>query len=129
CANYIREHPRNQCRPQFLNVCVDDIDYFVNDLVQQRNIRSCNQPDEIHWLYHAISILLRVEQLPCRSELLLFPFCRSYFLNAGIIRQFIDDDKILAKIEEKKSKPQAEKKKSSFQKKMEDMMRAQQAAQ
>lgn len=51
------------------------------------------------------------------------------FLTQVIIRQFIDDDKILAKIEEKKSKPQAEKKKSSFQKKMEDMMRAQQAAQ
>ncbi|MVZ66925.1 membrane protein insertase YidC [Sphingobacterium sp. DK4209] len=50
------------------------------------------------------------------------------FLTQVIIRQFVDDNKILAKIEEKKSKPQVDKK-SSFQKKMEDMMRAQQANQ
>lgn len=59
-----------------------------------------------------------------------------YFLSAVltlltqvIIRQFVNDDKILAKIELKKQKPQAEKKQSSFQKKMEDMMRQQQTSQ
>ncbi|MFD2742537.1 MULTISPECIES: membrane protein insertase YidC [Sphingobacterium] len=51
------------------------------------------------------------------------------FLTQVIIRQFIDDEKILAKIEAFKKKPQAEKKTSSFQKRMEDMMRQQQAAQ
>ncbi len=51
------------------------------------------------------------------------------FLTQVIIRQFIDDDKILAKIEAFKKKPQAEKKPNSFQKRMEDMMRQQQAAQ
>ena len=50
------------------------------------------------------------------------------FLTQILIRQFVNDDKILAKIEEKKAKPQSDKK-SSFQKKMEEMMRAQQAAQ
>ena len=58
-----------------------------------------------------------------------------YFLSAVftlltqfIIRQFLDDDKILAKIEEHKKSPKATKK-SSFQQKMEDMMRQQQAQQ
>ncbi len=51
------------------------------------------------------------------------------FLTQVIIRQFVNDDKILAGIEANKKKPKAEKKQSSFQKKMEDMMRAQQAAQ
>ena len=50
------------------------------------------------------------------------------FLTQFIIRQFVDDEKILAKIEENKKKPKSEKK-SSFQQKMEDMMRQQQAAQ
>lgn len=50
------------------------------------------------------------------------------FLTQFIIRQFVDDDKILAKIEENKKKPKSEKK-SSFQQKMEEMMRQQQAAQ
>ena len=50
------------------------------------------------------------------------------FLTQVIIRQFIDDDKILAKIEETKKNPKAQKK-SSFQSKMEEMMRQQQANQ
>lgn len=50
------------------------------------------------------------------------------FLTQVLIRQFVNDDKILAKIEAHKNKPQSEKK-SSFQKKMEDMMRQQQADQ
>lgn len=50
------------------------------------------------------------------------------FLTQFIIRQFIDDDKILAKIEEHKKNPKAAKK-SSFQQKMEEMMRQQQAQQ
>ncbi len=50
------------------------------------------------------------------------------FLTQVLIRQFVNDDKILAKIEEKKKKPASDKK-SSFQTKMEEMMRAQQAAQ
>lgn len=50
------------------------------------------------------------------------------FLTQVIIRQFINDDKILAKIEENKKSPKAQKK-SSFQQKMEDMMRQQQTAQ
>jgi len=51
------------------------------------------------------------------------------FLTQVLIRQFVNDDKILAKIEQHQAKPKSEKKQSSFQKKMEDMMRAQQAAQ
>lgn len=51
------------------------------------------------------------------------------FLTQVIIRQFVNDDKILAGIEANKKKPASEKKESSFQKKMEEMMRAQQAAQ
>lgn len=51
------------------------------------------------------------------------------FLTQVIIRQFVNDDKILAGIEANKKKPASEKKQSSFQKKMEEMMRAQQAAQ
>lgn len=51
------------------------------------------------------------------------------FLTQLIIRQFVDDNKILARIEENKKKPKVEKKKSSFQQRMEDMMRQQQAAQ
>jgi YidC/Oxa1 family membrane protein insertase len=51
------------------------------------------------------------------------------FLTQVIIRQFVNDDKILASIEANKKKPQGEKKQSSFQKKMEEMMRQQQAAQ
>ncbi len=51
------------------------------------------------------------------------------FLTQVLIRQFVNDEKILAKIEQHQAKPKAEKKQSSFQKKMEEMMRAQQAAQ
>jgi YidC/Oxa1 family membrane protein insertase len=58
-----------------------------------------------------------------------------YFLGAVftlltqfIIRQSINDDKILAKLEENKKNPKV-KKKSSFQARMEEMMRQQQAAQ
>ncbi|HLS37364.1 MAG TPA: hypothetical protein VK023_03750, partial [Sphingobacterium bovisgrunnientis] len=50
------------------------------------------------------------------------------FLTQFIIRQSIDDDKILAKLEENKKNPKVQKK-SSFQAKMEEMMRQQQAAQ
>lgn len=50
------------------------------------------------------------------------------FLTQVIIRQFIDDEKILAKIEDNKKNPKAAKK-SSFQQKMEEMMRQQQAQQ
>ncbi len=50
------------------------------------------------------------------------------FLTQVIIRQFVDDEKILAKIESNKKNPKVQKK-SSFQQKMEDMMRQQQAAQ
>ncbi|MGJ1266644.1 membrane protein insertase YidC [Sphingobacterium spiritivorum] len=49
------------------------------------------------------------------------------FLTQLLIRSFVDDDKILAKIEENKKRPESEKKKSSFQSKMEEMMRQQQA--
>jgi len=58
-----------------------------------------------------------------------------YFLGAVftlltqfIIRQSIDDNKILAKLEENKKNPKAQKK-SSFQSRLEDMMRQQQASQ
>ncbi|WP_164112965.1 MULTISPECIES: membrane protein insertase YidC [Sphingobacterium] len=50
------------------------------------------------------------------------------FLTQFIIRQSIDDDKILAKLEENQKNPKVAKK-SSFQTKMEEMMRQQQAAQ
>ncbi|MXV52372.1 membrane protein insertase YidC [Pedobacter sp. HMF7647] len=43
-----------------------------------------------------------------------------------IIRSFVNDDKIHAQIQENKKKPAAEKKKSGFQKRMEDYMRQQQ---
>lgn len=49
------------------------------------------------------------------------------FLTQVIIRQFIDDNQILAKLEQNKKTPKEAKKKSSFQQKMEDMMREQQA--
>ncbi|WP_437922366.1 membrane protein insertase YidC [Sphingobacterium sp. LRF_L2] len=51
------------------------------------------------------------------------------FLTQLLIRQFVDDEKILAKIEANKKNPKEPKKKSSFQQKMEEMMRQQQAAQ
>ncbi|HMR17823.1 MAG TPA: membrane protein insertase YidC [Sphingobacterium sp.] len=50
------------------------------------------------------------------------------FLTQVIIRSTIDDEKILAKLEENKKNPKAQKK-SSFQTRMEEMMRQQQAAQ
>ena len=48
-------------------------------------------------------------------------FAQQYF-----IREFVDDDKIHAQIQENKKKPESAKKKGGFQKKMEDMMRLQQ---
>lgn len=50
------------------------------------------------------------------------------FLTQVLIRQSIDDEKILAKLEENKKNPKVQKK-SSFQTRMEEMMRQQQAAQ
>lgn len=50
------------------------------------------------------------------------------FLTQVIIRTSIDDDKILAKLEENKKNPKVQKK-SSFQTRMEEMMRQQQASQ
>jgi len=50
------------------------------------------------------------------------------FLTQLVIRSMVDDDKILAKLEENKKNPKVEKK-SSFQAKLEEMMRAQQQAQ
>lgn len=50
------------------------------------------------------------------------------FLTQVLIRQTIDDDKILAKLELNKKNPKVQKK-SSFQQRMEDMMRQQQANQ
>ncbi|MNV38938.1 membrane protein insertase [compost metagenome] len=50
------------------------------------------------------------------------------FLTQLVIRTMVNDDKILAKLEENKKNPKVEKK-SSFQAKMEEMMRAQQQAQ
>ncbi len=50
------------------------------------------------------------------------------FLTQVLIRQFVDDEKILAKIESNKKNPKVQKK-SSFQQKMEEMMRQQQATQ
>jgi len=53
------------------------------------------------------------------------------FLTQVIIRRFVDDEKILAKIEDNKKNPKLQnkaQKKSAFQQKMEDMMRQQQAA-
>lgn len=50
------------------------------------------------------------------------------FLTQVLIRSFIDDDKILAKLENNKKNPKVQKK-SSFQQRMEDMMRQQQANQ
>jgi len=49
------------------------------------------------------------------------------FAQQYIIRMFVDDKKIHAQIEENKKKPASEKKKSGFQKRMEDYMRQQQA--
>lgn len=49
------------------------------------------------------------------------------FAQQYIIRQFVNDDKIHARIQENKKKPESEKKKTSgFQKRMEDYMRQQQ---
>jgi YidC/Oxa1 family membrane protein insertase len=51
----------------------------------------------------------------------ILTFAQQYF-----IREFVDDDKIHAQIQENKKKPESAKKKGGFQKKMEDMMRLQQ---
>jgi YidC/Oxa1 family membrane protein insertase len=48
------------------------------------------------------------------------------FAQQYIIRMFVNDDKIHAKIQENKKKPVSEKKKSGFQQRMEDYMRQQQ---
>ncbi len=50
------------------------------------------------------------------------------FLQQYIIRLFVDDAKIHAQIQENKKKPIVEKKKSGFQKRMDDYMRQQQHA-
>ena len=47
------------------------------------------------------------------------------FLQQYIIRLFVDDAKIHAKIQEHKKKPIVEKKKSGFQKRMDEYMRQQ----
>ena len=48
------------------------------------------------------------------------------FAQQYIIRMFVNDDKIHAQIQENKKKPVTDKKKSGFQKRMEDYMRQQQ---
>jgi len=48
------------------------------------------------------------------------------FAQQYIIRMFVNDDKIHARIQENKKKPVSEKKKSGFQQRMEDYMRKQQ---
>lgn len=48
------------------------------------------------------------------------------FLQQYLIRQFVNDEKIHARIQENKKKPTTEKKKTGFQKRMEDYMRSQQ---
>lgn len=50
------------------------------------------------------------------------------FLQQFIIRKMVDDDKIHAILQENKAKPQAEKKKSKFQARLDDYMRMQQQA-
>ncbi|NEU07195.1 membrane protein insertase YidC [Flavihumibacter sp. R14] len=50
------------------------------------------------------------------------------FAQQYLIRQFVNDEKIHAKIQENKKKPASEKKQSGFQKRMEDYMRNQQQA-
>lgn len=49
------------------------------------------------------------------------------FLQQYIIRQFVNDDKIHAQIQEHKKKPVSEKKKSGFQKRLDEYMRQQNA--
>lgn len=49
------------------------------------------------------------------------------FLQQFAIRKMVNDDKIHAILQENKKKPDSEKKKSKFQQKMEDLMKAQQA--
>jgi len=51
------------------------------------------------------------------------------FAQQYIIRMFVNDDKIHAQIQENKKKPESARKKSGFQKRMEDYMRQQQQAQ
>ena len=50
------------------------------------------------------------------------------FAQQYLIRQFVNDEKIHARIQENKKKPASEKKQSGFQKRMEDYMRNQQQA-
>ena len=56
-------------------------------------------------------------------------FCANIltFLQQFIIRQWVNDDKIHAQIQENKKKPETTKKKSQFQQRMEEYMRQQQA--
>lgn len=56
-------------------------------------------------------------------------FCANIitFLQQFIIRQWVNDDKIHAQIQENKKKPETAKKKSQFQQRMEEYMRQQQA--
>lgn len=50
------------------------------------------------------------------------------FAQQYLIRQFVNDEKIHARIQENKKKPASEKKQSGFQKRMEDYMRQQQGS-
>ncbi|MBE7175161.1 MAG: membrane protein insertase YidC [Mucilaginibacter polytrichastri] len=65
------------------------------------------------------------------SGLNYYYFCANIltFTQQGLIRRFVDDKKIHAQIQENKKKPETEKKKSGFQKRMEDYMRQQQQIQ
>lgn len=66
------------------------------------------------------------------SGLNYYYFCANIltFTQQGLIRRFVDDKKIHAKMQENKNKPESEKKKvSGFQKRMEDYMRQQQQVQ
>ncbi|WP_374164207.1 membrane protein insertase YidC [Arcticibacter sp. MXS-1] len=49
------------------------------------------------------------------------------FLQQFVIRQWVNDEKIHARIQENKNKPETEKKKSKFQQRMDEYMRQQQA--
>jgi len=50
------------------------------------------------------------------------------FLQQYLIRRMVNDDKIHAILQENKAKPEGEKKKSKFQARLDDYMRAQQQA-
>ncbi|WP_407427065.1 membrane protein insertase YidC [Arcticibacter sp.] len=64
------------------------------------------------------------------SGLNYYYFCANVltFVQQLIIRQLVNDEKIHARIQENKKKPETEKKKSKFQQRMDDYMRQQQQA-